>query len=70
MNSVTPSTKLSNSIVYKQLVNIAIMSPVYPKELKVPLLLAHPDGEVLTRKLNTLGLNAHFVGVEIGKAAS
>lgn len=70
MNSVAPKTKCVSAEHCKGLVDIAIMAPVYPKEAKVPLLLSHPNGEVITESLNSLGLNVRWVGNEIGRAAS
>jgi len=52
------------------LVDIAIMAPVYPKQANVPLLLSHPDGEALESQLRKLGLNVRCVGADIGRAAA
>lgn len=70
MNSVAPMTKQANAAICPNLVDIAIMAPVYPLEAKVPLLLSHPDGAALTAKLNDLGLSARCVGSNIGRAAA
>jgi len=70
MNSVSPGTKQKNTQHCKALVDIAIMAPVYPKEADVPLLLSHPNGEVLAATLNKLGLNVRSVGTDIGRAAA
>ena len=70
MNSIAPRTKQDNMVAGANLVDIAIMAPVYPREFDVPLLLSHPDGEALTRQLQNLGLNVKCVGTEIGRAAA
>ncbi|MEP3891942.1 MAG: DUF1932 domain-containing protein [Hellea sp.] len=70
MNSVSPGTKQANAQHCNNLVDIAIMAPVYPKEANVPLLLSHPNGETLAATLNKLGLNVRTVGAEIGRAAA
>lgn len=70
MNSVSPNAKQINAEHCTNLVDIAIMAPVYPKEAHVPLLLSHPHGEALAAKLNKLGLNVRAVGTDIGRAAA
>lgn len=70
MNSIAPGTKQTNTFVCKNLVDIAIMAPVYPQETEVPLLLSHSEGEAITTELNSLGLNVSYVGEEIGRAAA
>lgn len=70
MNSISPGTKQRNTSICENLVDIAIMAPVYPQESKVPLLLSHSQGEAITTKLNSLGLNVSYVGEEIGRAAA
>ncbi|GGX63051.1 dehydrogenase [Litorimonas cladophorae] len=70
MNSVAPGTKLRNAEICSNLVDIAIAAPVHPLKEKVPLLLSHPNGKVLTEKLNALGLNVRCVGDEVGRAAA
>lgn len=70
MNSVAPGTKQANALVCSNLVDIAIMAPVYPQEADVPLLLSHPEGEAISGKLTDLGLNSRCVGTDIGRAAA
>lgn len=70
MNSISPGTKQKNASICENLVDIAIMAPVYPQESKVPLLLSHSQGEAITTKLNSLELNVSYVGEEIGRAAA
>lgn len=70
MNSVAPLTKQANARSCPNLVDIAIMAPVYPQKASVPLLIAHPAGEMLSRELSELGLNSRFVGPDVGRAAA
>jgi len=70
MNSISPGTKQANAKLCDNLVDIAIMAPVYPKQANVPLLLSHPDGEVIESQLRKLGLNIRCVGADIGRAAA
>lgn len=70
MNSVAPETKQANAMLCPRLVDIAIMSPVYPKQLAVPLLLSHPEGTYLADALTRLGLNVKHIGADIGHAAA
>ena len=70
MNSSSPRTKQANAKLCGNLVDIAIMAPVYPKQANVPLLLPHPDGEAISSKLSQLGLNVRCVGPSIGRAAA
>ena len=70
MNSIAPETKRANAALCENLVDIAIMAPVYPKKADVPLLLSHPKGESLSFTLSNLGLNVRHVGTEIGRAAA
>lgn len=70
MNSVSGETKKANALICPNLVDVAIMSPVYPKQLDVPLLVSHPDGASLAIQLKELGLNVAFIGPEIGQAAA
>ena len=70
MNSIAPQTKQANVLSCSNLVDIAIMAPVYPQKASVPLLLSHPEGGVLADALNSLGLKTRYVGPEIGRAAA
>jgi 3-hydroxyisobutyrate dehydrogenase-like beta-hydroxyacid dehydrogenase len=75
MNSVAPETKKSNATIIEeaggQFVDVAIMSPVNPARLDVPLLLSGPralDGE---RALRSLGFgNVHTIGSRVGEASA
>lgn len=70
MNSVAPDTKLSNAQLVPNLVDVAIMAPVYPKKMDVQLLVAHANAQEHVNALLGLGLNAKAVGLDIGKAAA
>jgi len=70
MNSAAPDTKLANAKHIQNLVDVAIMAPVYPKKMNVPLLVAHPKAQLHVATLLALGLKAEAVGHDIGKAAA
>jgi 3-hydroxyisobutyrate dehydrogenase-like beta-hydroxyacid dehydrogenase len=70
MNSIAPQTKQANIRSCCNLVDVAIMAPVYPLKASVPLLLSHPEGQALSHELNSLGLNSRYVDAEIGRAAA
>ena len=70
MNSAAPDAKRANAQLIPNLVDVAIMAPVYPKQMSVPLLVAHPQAQTHAEVLSALGLNAEAVGDEIGKAAA
>ena len=70
MNSVSPDAKQANAKLIKNLVDVAIMAPVYPKQMDVPLLVAHPKAQTHVDTLLGLGLKAEAVGHDIGKAAA
>lgn len=70
MNSIAPSTKQENSIVCPNLVDIAIMAPVYPQKARVPLLLAYSNGGDLIQVLQALELNVKSAGETVGRAAA
>lgn len=70
MNSIAPATKQANARCCSNLVDIAIMAPVYPQKAAVPLLIAHPEGKALSQALSELGLNSRYVGPDVGRAAA
>ncbi|MDC1513223.1 DUF1932 domain-containing protein [Porticoccaceae bacterium] len=70
MNSVAPQTKQANIQACCNLVDVAIMAPVYPLKGSVPLFLSHPEGQAISHALNSLGLNSRYVGPEVGRAAA
>lgn len=75
MNSVAPETKCaaSNAIVAAggRYVDVAIMAPVDPARLAVPLLTSGPDAEDGAEALTALGFtNVRSIGGVIGQASS
>ncbi len=75
LNSVAPQTK-RNSAEYitssgGYYVDVAVMAPVYPKQLSTPLLVSSPHAERAAIVLKNIGFtNIRIVGEEIGRASS
>lgn len=75
MNSAAPTTKQAAAELMQDAgvdyIDVAIMSPVKPKQLDVPLLLAGPKAELAKSKLSELGFqNIRIVGDQIGQATA
>ncbi len=75
MNSVAPETKReaakSVEAAGGHYVDVAVMAPVDPKALTVPLLLAGDAADEAMALLNALGFhNTRIVGTEIGRASA
>lgn len=75
MNSAAPNTKqLVAKLMLERGVNyidVAIMAPVNPKQLDVPLLLAGAKANDAQKKLSALGFqNIRIVGNQVGQASS
>jgi 3-hydroxyisobutyrate dehydrogenase-like beta-hydroxyacid dehydrogenase len=75
MNSVAPATKrLAAEAVEAaggRYIDVAVLAPVEPGRLAVPLLLAGPAAEAAEAALRGLGFtNLRIVGAEIGKASA
>ncbi|WP_126173050.1 NAD(P)-dependent oxidoreductase [Altericroceibacterium xinjiangense] len=75
MNSVAPETKRAAAEAIRaaggRYVDIAVMAPVDPARLNVPLLIAGPDAEDARSLLATLGFaKTRVVGDEIGRASA
>jgi len=75
MNSAAPTTKQAAAKLMQDAgvdyVDVAIMSPVNPKQLDVPLLLAGNKAELAKSKLSELGFqNIRIVGDQIGQASA
>lgn len=75
MNSVAPQTKRAAAEAVTaagaHYVDVAVMSPVHPAALDVPLLLAGPAAEEALALLGTLGfVNGRVVGGEVGRASA
>jgi 3-hydroxyisobutyrate dehydrogenase-like beta-hydroxyacid dehydrogenase len=75
MNSVAPDTKRQASAVIEaaggRYVDVAIMSPVNPSLMNVPLLVSGPHAEAGAASLGQLGFtNVRIVGDDIGRAST
>lgn len=74
-NSVAPETKRCAAELINeaggQYVDVAIMSPVYPSQLDVPLLLSGGQAHQASRSLAGLGFgNIRVVGDQVGRAST
>ena len=74
MNSVAPQTKRAAADVVQaaggRYVDVAVMAPVDPAALGVPLLVAGPHAAAGEAALNALGFaKTHVVGDEVGHAS-
>ena len=74
INSCSPATKRSNSQAVQSsgadYVEAAVMAPVPPQRLKVPILLGGRRAAELAPVLGSLGMNATFISNEIGVASA
>ena len=74
INSCSPATKRTNSQVVEgsgaDYVESAVMAPVPPQRLKVPMLLGGRRAAELAPALQALGMNATFLACEIGVASA
>lgn len=74
INSCSPATKRSNAQLVQgtgaDYVESAVMAPVPPQRLKVPMLLGGRRAAELALTLQTLGMNATFLSEEIGVASA
>ena len=74
INSCSPETKRSNAAAVQSsgadYVEAAVMAPVPPQRLKVPMLLGGPRATDLAPVLRALGMNATFIAAEIGVASA
>lgn len=75
MNSVAPDTKRAAASVITaaggQYVDVAVMAPVHPLGLAVPLLLSGPQAQAGLARLLALGFgNLRIVGEAIGRAST
>ncbi|MCW1402639.1 DUF1932 domain-containing protein [Novosphingobium sp. MW5] len=75
MNSVAPDTKRAAAAAIEaaggRYVDVAVLAPVEPARLKVPLLLAGPAAGDAETALRALGFsNVRVVGDEVGKASA
>jgi 3-hydroxyisobutyrate dehydrogenase-like beta-hydroxyacid dehydrogenase len=75
MNSVAPATKRAAATAIEasgaHYVDVAIMAPVNPARLAVPLLLSGGEAEAAAKRLARLGFsNVRVVGSRVGQASS
>jgi 3-hydroxyisobutyrate dehydrogenase-like beta-hydroxyacid dehydrogenase len=74
INSCSPATKRTNSQVVEgsgaDYVESAVMAPVPPQRLRVPMLLGGRRAAELAPALQALGMNATFLACEIGVASA
>ena len=74
-NSVAPDTKCAAARAVEaaggRYVDVAVLAPVNPARLNVPLLLAGPAAEEAAAALGALGFaNIRVVGAEVGRASA
>ena len=74
INSVSPATKHANFEIVARTgagyVEAAVMAPVPPQRLKVPMLLGGPRAADLATALRKLGMNASAISERIGVASA
>lgn len=75
LNSVSPDTKKKAARCIEaagaRYVDVAIMAPVTPRHLSVPLLLSGPAAEEASRQLSQMGFkNLRVVSSRVGQASS
>ncbi|HEV7631905.1 MAG TPA: DUF1932 domain-containing protein [Steroidobacteraceae bacterium] len=74
LNSVSPETRRGNALLIEasgaSYVEAAVMAPVPPQRLRVPMLLGGPRAAELAPALNALGLNVEAVAATIGVASA
>lgn len=74
MNSCAPATKARAAAVITgargRYVDVAVMSPVYPRRHQVPLLIAGPDAEAAATFLRGLEMQPVVAGDQVGAASS
>lgn len=74
INSVSPRTKQDNALAIESsgatYVEAAVMAPVPPQRLKVPMLLGGSKASELSDTLNQLGMNTRVVDERIGVASA
>jgi 3-hydroxyisobutyrate dehydrogenase-like beta-hydroxyacid dehydrogenase len=74
LNSVSPDTKLSIARTLSEspatFVEAAVMAPVSPQRLKVPMLLGGADAAMAAEQLRAIGLNVKPISDRVGVASA
>lgn len=75
MNSVAPATKRQAAQAFETLgrvyIDVAVLAPVHPAQMEVPLLISGPFAEEARRALAAIGFrNVRVVGTEVGQASA
>jgi 3-hydroxyisobutyrate dehydrogenase-like beta-hydroxyacid dehydrogenase len=75
MNSVAPETKRASARAIEaaggRYVDVAVLAPVNPARLAVPLILSGPAADQARQRLAGLGFtNTRIVGTEVGRASA
>jgi len=74
INSVSPATKKVNAKVIEQAdgvyVDVAVMAPVPPYGLAVPMLLGGAGAEAFASRMQGMGMRLDVVGSEVGAASA
>ena len=74
INSVSPKTKREIARILEPskaiFVEAAVMAPVSPQRLKVPMLLGGADAETVAARLRSMGMNATPISDRIGVASA
>lgn len=74
LNSVSPDTKRAIASALNEsaatFVEAAVMAPVSPQRLKVPMLLGGVDAEAAAERLQTIGMNVKPISDRIGVASA
>jgi 3-hydroxyisobutyrate dehydrogenase-like beta-hydroxyacid dehydrogenase len=74
INSVSPTTKQRNASAIEEsgarFIEVAVMAPVPPKGLAVPLLIGGAGAADMAQTLNALGMNARVASEKVGAASA
>ncbi|OZI60549.1 NAD(P)-dependent oxidoreductase [Bordetella genomosp. 11] len=74
LNSVSPTVKQQNSALIQghgaDYVESAVMAPVPPQGVRVPMLLGGPAARAISARLNALGMRTEAVADDIGLASA
>ena len=74
INSVSPDTKLSIARVLNEspatFVEAAVMAPVAPQRLRVPILLGGAHAQMAAERLAAIGMNVRAISEQVGVASA